>query len=294
MKHLLAVGFFSISLSIIGCATGSGGETGESDLSAQLGENEVLACEMGGAKLALVGGKDGKATLARLAPAKDLFALTGATGKLTASGGRLSWKAGASELELDTSLKGTLEGGAIACKKAAGSEAASWATASGLLTYASEIDGLAQTVTEEMASFDDQSSNQGANHQSAAAPSYVIFAVETARRDALDLGTKASGSAGALPGDDGAELLDEDELSYGGMNAAYGLGGGDDYGEWFQAASDGISLSADVVPALGSTRAGFIAHEKVKALDGLADGSNAIELTVGAWTFLLPGGFSTK
>jgi hypothetical protein len=60
--------------------------------------------------------------------------------------------------------------------------------------------------------------------------------VETARRGSLALGQVASNSAGALPGaDDAQSLLDENDLSYGAMSAAYALGGGDDYGDAFEA-----------------------------------------------------------
>jgi hypothetical protein len=119
-----------------------------------------------------------------------------------------------------------------------------------------------------------------------------VFAIETSKRDSLDLGTKADKSAGKLPGSDNDSLLDDNDYSYGGMSACYSLGGGEDWGEWFQGASDGISLQSDVATALGTNKAGFIAHEKVKGLKDVTDGTNAIELTVGAWTFLIPDGFS--
>ena len=77
------------------------------------------------------------------------------------------------------------------------------------------------------------------------------------------------------------------------MSAAYSLGGGDDYGEWFQGVSDGVSVSGDVTPALGAAVAGFIAREKVTALSTLVDSAkpSAIEITVGPWTFFLPDSF---
>ena len=79
------------------------------------------------------------------------------------------------------------------------------------------------------------------------------------------------------------------------MSAAYSLGGGDDYGEWFQGASDGVSLSADVIPALGPTAAaGFIGREKVAALSTLvtSQSPSAVAITVGPWTFFLPDSFA--
>ena len=265
MKSLILAGFCAISLSIVGCAGESSGAGGaESDLTSQLAEHEVLVC---GGTQAIVGEKDGKATLVTLTTAKaPLLALSGKT---------------------DTLAK--VQAG-LGCTKASGAEAASWAAASGLLTYANEIDGLASTVSDEMASMENE--NGSGNRASSAPKPYTIFVVATRERDQLDLGTKVSGSAGALATEDDAEGLDEQDFSYGGISACYALGGGDDYGEWFQAASDGIYLSADILPALGGSRAGFIAHEKVNALKDLTDGTSAVEITVGQWTFFLPDGFS--
>lgn len=269
MKSLLVAAFCLISLSIVGCAGESGGgvaDGAESDLASQLAEHEVLVC---GATQAIVGQKDGKATLVTLTTAKaPLFALSGKT---------------------DTLAK--VQAG-LSCTKASGAEAASWAAASGLLTYADEIDGLASTVSDEMASMENESENGSGDRASAAPKPYTIFVVATRERDQLDLGAKVTGSAGALATEDDAEGLDEQDFSYGGISACYALGGGDDYGEWFQAASDGIYLSADILPALGGSRAGYIAHEKVNALKDLTDGTSAVEITVGQWTFLLPDGFS--
>jgi hypothetical protein len=266
MKSLFLVGFCAISLSIVGCAAESGSEDTagtESDVVSQLGENEVMTC---GDTQALVGEKAGKATLVTLKKSHGVYALTGKTDKLS-----------------------TLQSG-LRCKRVTGADAAPWAVANGLVTYEGEIDGLASTVTDEMSSSGEN--NDSSSNKSSAPNAYVVFAIETAKRDSLDLGTKASNTAGKLPGSDNDTLLDENDYSYGGMSAAYNLGGGEDYGEWFQGASDGISLQSDVSSALGTNKGGFIAHEKVKGLKDVTDGTNAIELTVGAWTFLIPDGFS--
>jgi hypothetical protein len=267
MKSLFVVGFCAISLSIVGCAGESGSEdTGgtESDVVSQLGENEVMTC---GDTQALVGEKAGKATLVTLKKSHRVYALSGKTDKLS-----------------------TLQAGLHSCKKVSGADAATWAVANGLVTYEGEIDGLASTVTDEMSSL--RENEDSSSNQSSAPNAYVVFAIETSKRDSLDLGTKARNSAGKLPASDDDSLLDENDYSYGGMSAAYDLGGGEDYGEWFQGASDGISLESDVTSALDTNKAGFIAHEKVKGLEDVTDGTNAIELTVGAWTFLIPDGFS--
>ena len=264
MKSVILVGFCAISLSIVGCAGEPGSEDAagtESAVVSQLGVNEVMTC---GDTMALVGEKDGKATLVELKKNHRVYSVTGKTDKLA---------------KLQSGLH-------VTCKKATGAEAAPWQVANGLVTYEGEIDGLASTVTDEMSSAGERSS------QSSAPNPYLVFAIETSKRDSIDLGTKASGSAGKLPGRENDTLLDENDSSYGGLSAAYALGGGDDYGEWFQGASDGISLQSDVSTALGTNKAGFIAHEKVKGLADVTDGANAIELTVGGWTFLIPDGFS--
>jgi hypothetical protein len=291
MKMAAAAGLCAITLGFFGCAAEpSADETGpgisEDELRSKLGANQALSCDAdsGNAKLALVPSKGGKVTLLSLTPAADLYALSGSTGSLTGSTRSWSWKGSGSSLALGANMKGKWTRGArstnVTCTMAAAAEAASWRTASALVDYAGEIDGLAETVLEE-------------SNDPKPKP-YTVFAVETARRSSLALGQIATNSAGALPGDDGESRLDENDFSYGAMSAAYGLGGGDDYGEWFQGASDGISLSGDVVPALGAgTRSGFIAHQKVTALSTLVNGAkpSAIELTVGAWTFLLPDAF---
>ena len=94
----------------------------------------------------------------------------------------------------------------------------------------------------------------GSNNRASSAPKPYDLRGRDPGRDQLDLGTKVSGSAGALATEDDAEGLDEQDFSYGGISACYALGGGDDYGEWFQAASDGIYLSADILPPSGIAR----------------------------------------
>jgi hypothetical protein len=123
----------------------------------------------------------------------------------------------------------------------------------------------------------------------------MIYMVANSDRDSLSLGTKVNDSQGAIPGsDDADERLDQDDLENGAMSAAYSLGGGDDYGEWFQGVSDGVSLVGDLSPALkNGTRAGFIARSKVTALGSVVDSAkpSAVEITVGPWTYYLPDAF---
>jgi hypothetical protein len=238
--------------------------------------------------LGLAATKNGKAALLTLTPAADLYALSGLRGTITTSATGVSWSGSGASLALDADANGTLrgqwnEGSAskkVTCTNATAAEAASCASAAALLGYASDIDGLADTVLEDT--------------RNAHPKPYTVFAVETARRGSLSLGTDVADSAGALPGEDAETTLDDNDWNYGAMSAAYNLGGGDDYGEWFQGISDGISLSGDVVPVLGGARAGFIAHEKVKALSTLVTGGqpSAVEITVGPWTFFLPDSFA--
>ena len=289
MKPSILVGMCSIMLGMFACAgqTVSVPDVTNDGADEELKASQALRCDAdsGTAKLALIPKGTGKGTLLSLTPAADVYALGGAAGTVTAKKSGWSFKATGNTLTLDASLKGKWVVGSkstnMTCTKATADEAGSWRAASALVDYAGEIDGLADTVQEEMSG--------------PKAKAYTVFAVETSRRSALDLGTKPAKSGGALPGDDGESLLDENDFSYGAMSAAYSLGGGEDYGEWFQGASDGISLAGDVAPALGSgVKAGFIAHEKVKALSTLVDSAapSAVELTVGAWTFLLPDAFS--
>lgn len=292
MKASAAAGLFAMAFGAFGCAAASSvDEAGvsESELRSKLGANEALRCtaDSGQAKLALVATTGGKFALLSVTPAADLYALSRSTGALTTSTTSWSWKASGSSLTLGANMKGKWQRGAqstnVTCTTAAAAEAASWRTANALVDYAREIDGLADAILE--------------SSEDAAKPKpYTVFVVETARRRSLALGQVANKSAGALPGSDDAQsLLDENDASYGAMSAAYALGGGDDYGEWFQGASDGISLSGDVVPALGAgARGGFIAREKVTALSTLVDSTqpSAVEITVGPWTFFLPDAFA--
>src|SRR4029078_12868314 len=102
----------------------------------------------------------------------------------------------------------------------------------------------------------------------------TVYVVATSKRSSLSLGTVANGTAGSMKkgSDDEDSLVHENDFSYGAIGAAYSLGGGDDYGEWFQGVSDGVSLMGDLGPALGNATAGFIAHEKVTALSSLVGG----------------------
>jgi hypothetical protein len=288
MKTSVTAGI-CVALGVFGCAADPSVDAeapgvSEAELRSQLGANQALRCDAdaGKAKVALLATKGGKVVQLALTPAANLYALSGSTGTLGAS---RSWKGKGSSLVWGANMKGKWTSGTrstnVTCTMATAGEAASWRTANALVDYANEIDGLAETVVGEM---------EGAQPKP-----YTVFVIETARRSSLALGTVAKQSGGALPGSDDAEsLLDENDASFGGMSAAYSLGGGDDYGEWFQGASDGISLSGDVVPALGTgARTGFIAHEKVTALSTLVDGAkpSAVEITTGAWTFFLPDAF---
>lgn len=283
MKSVVIAGLCSISLSIFGCASEAGSDDAstDSDITSQLAENDVAACT---ATQALVGEKDGNATLVTMTKAGKLYSV-GSTegGKVTVNASTWSFKAGnAAAVDLG------------ACKKVTGAEASSWAAAKGVATYMNDIDSLASSVTDEMSQVSNDARNSNATNQGQQPNAYVVFAIETSKRDTLDLGTKVSGTAGALPSGENNDGIDSQDWSYGGVSACYGLGGGEDWGEWFQGASDGTSLDGDVTPLLGSTKGGYIAHEKVKALDGLVDSSSpsAIELTVGGWTFLIPDSFS--
>lgn len=291
MKKLAVATIGSITIGMFGCAAPPGDEAGvaENDLRAKLGANEVLRCDADSGKetLALVATAKGKVALLALTPAADLYALSGTTGTLTSSASTWSWKAAGSSLTVGASSRGKWLRGSkstnVTCRTDT-AETASWRVANALVDYAAEIDGLAETVLEE-------------SNDPKPKP-YTVFAVETARRGSIALGTIAKGSAGALPGEDGESALDEDDFSYGAISAAYSLGGGDDYGEWFQGASDGISLSGSVTPALpAGARVGFIAHENVTALASLVDRAkpSAVEITLSGgakWTFLLPDGFT--
>ena len=287
MKMLAFAGTSLIALGIFGCAgtSSDGSSVSEDDLRARLAPSDALRCDAdsGNAKLALVTTTAGKAALVALKPAADLYALTRSSGSLTVSSSKWSWKGSGSSLDLGANLKGTWVRGAQSTKvtcSMVSAEGASWRTANALVDYAGAIDDLAKTVVGE---------SSGPKPKP-----YAVFVVETARRSSLALGKVATNSAGALPGGTGEARLDENDLSYGAMSAAYALGGGDDYAEWFQGASDGISLSGKLVPSIGATRAGFIAHEKVAALSTLVDRGqpSAVEITVGAWTFLLPDAFA--
>lgn len=280
-----------MAVGVGGCAAdASTDEPGvaDSELRSQLGANEALRCtaDSGKATLALVPLKGGKVALLSLKPAADLYALSRITGTLTTPTTGWSWKSSSSALTLGATMKGKWTRGAqstnVTCAKVAAAEAASWRTANALQDYAGEIDGLADAVLE--------------NSEGAKPKPYTVFVVETARRGSLALGQVAAKTSGSIPARSNADesLLDENDMSYGAMSAAYSLGGGDDYGEWFQGASDGISVSGSVTPALGTANLGFIAHEKVTALSSLVDSAkpSALELTVGPWTFFLPDAFS--
>lgn len=290
MKLRAAAVFCVTAMGLFGCAADASVDDASSDDALKktgASATETLRCsaDSSDVKLALVAAKGGKFTLLTLKPAADLYAVTGSTGTLTSSSSGRSWKGGGASLSLGKNLKGKWEDGGkstdVTCSAAA-DETASWKTASALVDYASEIDGLADAVLE--------------NSEDPKPKPYAFFVVETNRRSELALGQVATKTSGALPGDDDAQsLLDDDDFGYGPMNAAYSLGGGDDYGEWFQGASDGISLSGDVLPALGGgAKAGFVAREKVTALASLVDSAkpSAVEITVGAWTFFLPDAFA--
>jgi len=291
MKLALSFGICAITLGMFasGCAASESSEdspeVSEGELNTRLTAGQALHCETdsGKTKIGLVSSGAGKFALVTLATKGDLYTVSHSSGTLTTSASKWTWKGASSSLKLTSSMKGVFERGsrstAVTCEMA-NSEAAAWRAANAIADYADEIDGLADTVLEE--------SNDPRPK------AYTVYAVETSRRSSLALGTVASNSTGALPGDEGEERLDENEQSYGGMSAAYGLGGGDDYGEWFQGASDGISLAGDLAPALtNGARAGIIAHENVAVLKPLVDSTkpSAVEITVGAWTFLLPDAF---
>ena len=294
MKIATLTGFCAVGMALYGCA-GSASEpasASEGALTASvLGENGALACTTGGVQLALVAASASKTALVTLTPAANVFALSGTTGVLTTSAGAgLSWTGASGSLTLGADMKGTWTQGsdakAVTCAPASAADAPSWKAASGLVLYASEIEGLASTVLDSTS----DTNGNGTPNTSTKTPRYTVFAVETAKRASLALGVAAKDSTGALPGDDGASLLDENDWSYGGISAAYGLGGGDEYGEWFQGASDGISLAGD----LGTAKASFVGHEKVASLAGVVDSAapSVVEIGVGTWTFLVPDAFA--
>jgi hypothetical protein len=293
MNRFLALGACAIAVGAFGCAAGASADaTGnaDSELRSELGANEALRCAAPSkhVTVALVPTKEGKGALLSLTPSFDVYALSRSIGALNASGTGITWKGSSASLTLTSDMKGTWESGsqsaAVTCEKVEAAEAASWRTANGLADYAGEIDGLADTVLEES--------------KDPKPKPYTVFVVETSRRGSLSLGNTAAQTAGSISdhsSDDNASLLDQNDWSYGAMSAAYGLGGGDDYGEWFQGISDGVSLVGDIGSALGSTAvAGFIAREKVSALSKPVGTQNpsAVEITVGPWTFFLPDSFA--
>lgn len=287
MRISIVLGASALALAMFGCASGASHDGSKSDdvTTSALGEVGVVTCTPDGGKvqLAVVAGKDGKGSLVTLTPAGAFFALDGASGTLSTANG-IGWKGAKSSLALGADLKGTWTSGAtttnVACAKASASQGASWQAASGLVAYEGDIDGLAETVL----------TGGENNAPSVKVPTYTVFALATAQLDASGLPVATKKTTGELPGEDGESLLDENDWSYGGISAAYGLGGGEDYGEWFQGASDGISLASD----LGATPAKFAAHEKVTALSALVDSTapSAISVTVGDWTFLVPDAFA--
>lgn len=284
MKMLAAVGFCAVSLGVFGCAAQTSDDVTDAEGELRTQSKSVRCTAQSGEELAVVAASGGKSALLSLKPAANLYALSRSSGSLTTANRSWSWTGSGSSLTLASDLSGKWKRGTkstdVTCKTMPAGEAASWKTANALADYADQIDGLADTVVGEM------------NHHKPKA--YTVFVVETAKRGSLSLGQVARDSAGAVPGtDDAVSLLDENDTSFGGISAAYALGGGDDYGEWFQGASDGISLSSTVLPALTGAHGGFIAREKVTALSTLVDSAkpSAVELTVGAWTFFLPDAF---
>lgn len=289
MKTSAAAGLCAIALGIFGCSADASvdeGAVSEDELRGSAKKGLRCSADSGGEQLALVPTTRGKFALLALTPAADLYALSRRTGALTTTTTSTSWQSSGSALTLGSNMKGKWKRGAhstnVTCTAAVTTEAGSWRTAIALADYAGEIDGLADAVLES-------------SERTERPKPYTVFVVETARRGSLALGQIARNSAGALPGSDDAESrLDENDFGHGAMSAAYSTGGGDDYGEWFQAASDGISLSAKVLPALvGGARAGFIAREKVTAIASLVGSAkpSAVEITVGPWTFFLPNAF---
>jgi hypothetical protein len=242
-------------------------------------------------KLALVRTANGKVAALSLTPTSTnhIYALSRSIGTLTTSSSNgMSWKGSKATLTIKKTMKGSYARGTesaavdVTCKKVASTEAASWRTANALEDYASEIDGIASAILEET--------------EEPMPKDYTVFVVETSRRSSLSLGNIAANTAGSMSksSDPDDSLLDENDFSYGAMSAAYSLGGGDDYGEWFQAVSDGVTLIGNMNTALKSSGlAGFIAREKVTALKPLVGGQSpsALEITVGAWTFFLPDSF---
>jgi hypothetical protein len=292
MNKLVAAGVCVVAAFLGGCAADATADaTGSADgeLRAQLGENDAIRCTAASKHLtfAVVPTKDGKGSLLSLKPAADLFALSRAAGSVTSSSTGVTWKSSKASLTIGADMKGTWESGSqsanVTCEKAEAAEAASWRAANGLADYADEIDGIADTVVGE---------DSKASHPKP----YMVFAVETSRRGSLALGKVVANSAGKVSSNANEDSqLDENDFSYGAMSAAYSLGGGDDYGEWFQGVSDGVSLVGDLSPTLGAnTVAGYIAHEEVSALSSLVDHANpsAVEITVGPWTFFLPDAFA--
>jgi hypothetical protein len=290
MSKVLAAGACAMAMGAFGCAVDAtdATEAAESELRTRLAANEALRCsvESSDVVVAVVPTRYGKASLVSLEPAGRLYALSSSTGSLSTSNAGLTWTGSRAGLALRTSLKGTWRSSGqtydVTCAKVAGAEAASWRTANALTDYASEIDGIADAVLEE-------------STEPKPKP-YAVFAVEAARRGSLPLGKLAADSAGRLSAQTSEDdsLLDENDFGFGAMSAAYSLGGGDDYGEWFQAVSDGVSLISNVTPALGPNAvAGFIARENVAALSTLVDrrSPSAVEITVGSWTFFLPDAF---
>jgi hypothetical protein len=229
--------------------------------------SSTTVCESADTKVAIL--KDGLVTLTK---SGDLYAVG-------------SEKASALTLAADKKTA-KFKSAKLTCAPAGADEAA-WAIAGAMASYESDIDGLASQVVDEM----NGDGSDGSGHVKSPKP-YLVFAVETSKRGSLDLGTTANKSTGKLPG--GGDTLSDDDNSYGGLSAAYDLGGGDDYGEWFQGASDSISIGDSITKPLGSEKAGFVAHEKCKALSGLVGSKDpsAVELTVGSLTFLIPNDFS--
>lgn len=290
MKTSVAILSCGFALALVGCSADDAG-TGEAE--DEVRAKTTLRCEAGAEKLALLPAVGGKSSLVALAPAGNVYALTGRTGTLKATTKGWSWKSNVASLTIGANLKGTFErdgqSTAVTCEAAA-AETMAWRAAAAVASYAVEIDDLADVILETA----DADDRPEADDPPARPKRYTAFAIETSRRSSLSLGQKAPDSGGALPGEDAEYLLDENDFSYGGASAASALGGGDDYAEWFQGASDGISLSAKVAPEIvGGPKAGFIARVNATSFASVVDSAkpSVVEITVGAWTFYLPDAF---
>lgn len=266
MKTLGIIGLFAVVASAVACSS-PGDERADTSVGAATAASGVTVCTS--TDLAVATTKTGVVTLTKTGA---LYAV--ASDKATA-------------LTIAGS-KGTYKGKPLSCAPAAASDEASWVAAGQMADYADSITGLAESIFEEEAEGDDDSAKTSGKDS---ASGYTVFAIETANVKTLDLGNPVKDSAGSLPGGDSdSDTLYDDDNGEGGLSAAYDLGGGDDWGEYFQGMSDGVSLG----DSLGDTKATFSAFEKTKAFDGLlqSNGVSAVEVTVGQWTFFAPSDYA--